>query len=244
MKKKGLKKRILLLITLLFILVPCIVAYTTKPLNSDKHIAYAKNNLDEVIKAPEVKKNRIEELREKYNNDNIIGELIIEDTKIAEPIVKYTNNDYYLYRNAYNNKDKNGAIFADYRTNLDSKKVLIFGHSSIYEDIPFNTLEKYYSKKFYQEHKYIMVIKEDETIKYEIFSVYVETEDFSYMNLNISNDTYNKHLKKYKEKSLYDTGVKVNNGDEIIILQTCSNSSKYKKYKKKYLLVIGRKVSK
>lgn len=244
MEKKGLLKKILFIIIFSLVLIPSIFAYSITLNGKSKSIAYAKDNIDKVVKIEEIKKNRIEELREKYSNDNIVGELIIDGTKIKEPIVKYTNNDYYLYRNAYNNKDKNGATFLDYRTNLTSKKVLIFGHSSIYEDIPFNELEKYYSKKFYDDHKYIKVIMENETNTYEIFSVYIETSDFSYMNLNISNDTYNKHLKKYKENSLYDTGVKVNNGDEIIILQTCSNSSKYKKYKKKYLLVIGRKVSK
>ena len=64
------------------------------------------------------------------------------------------------------------------------------------------------------------------------------------MNLNITNDTYNRYLKKYQDNSLYDTGVQVLDNDEILILQTCSNHAEYSNYKKKYLLVISKKINK
>ena len=62
------------------------------------------------------------------------------------------------------------------------------------------------------------------------------------MNLLISDDTYNEYLKKYQSNSMYQTDVEVNDGDNILILQTCSNHPKYSNYKKKYLLVIGKKI--
>ena len=168
---------------------------------------------------------------------------MIDGTNIDEAVLKYKDNDYYLHHDNYGNYEINGSIFLDHRVNLSDRKVLIFGHSSIYEDIPFNELEKYYNYDFYKEHKYITLTTEDDEYKYEIFSVYVETSDFTYMNLKIDSNTYNKYLKDYKRKSLYDTGVSVSDNDEVIILQTCSNDNKYQG-KKKYLLVIGKKIFK
>ena len=63
------------------------------------------------------------------------------------------------------------------------------------------------------------------------------------MNLNITDETYNKDLLKYKNKSLYNTNVDINNDDNILILQTCSNHPNYQKYENKYLLIIAKKVS-
>ena len=74
--------------------------------------------------------------------------------------------------------------------------------------------------------------KRENTLRKEIYDKYGISED----------DTYNEHLVKYKNKSLYDTGVSVSDNDEIIILQTCSNAKKYRNYNKKYLLVIGKKI--
>ena len=246
MTKKAFIQKISILVILLLTFFTGIYTYITKIDNNSTIVYLSKNNIEDTMAISENvnKENRIIELRKTYDNDNIVGELIIEGTKIKEPVVRYTDNDYYLHHNVYNAYEINGATFEDYRNDPNDKKVLIYGHSSVYESIPFNDLEKYYSKGFYEKHKNIKLITENKMYTYEIFSVYVETSDFSYVNLNIDDNTYNNHLKKYKQKSLYETGVEIKDNDEILILQTCSNSSKYKNYNKKYLLVIGRKVSK
>lgn len=208
------------------------------------HLVLGLSENSEIVDINKVeKKNIVLELREKYQNDDIVGNVSILGTNINEPVLKYSNNDYYLHHDNYGNYEINGSIFLDYRINPSDRKVLIFGHSSIYDDIPFNELEKYYNYDFYKEHKYITLSTEGEEYKYEIFSVYVETSDFTYMNLKIDEAKYNSDLKKYKNNSIYDTGVKISDNDEVIILQTCSNDNKYQG-RKKYLLVIGKKIFK
>ena len=184
----------------------------------------------------------LKSIREQYQNNDIVGTISIIDTGIDELILQSSDNDFYLDHDNYGNFDKYGSIFLDYRCNAFSKKLLVFGHSSVKRDTPFNNLEKYYDKDYYEEHSDIKVIYNNEVREYTIFSVYVETSDFSYMNLNISEDTYNGDLRKYKEKSLYNTGIDVYNGDEILVLQTCSNLSKYREYKDKYLLIIAKRM--
>ena len=184
----------------------------------------------------------IDDLRVAYNNNDVIGKLTIEGTDIDEAIMQSSDNDFYLRHNEYGEYQQEGSIYADFRTNLDSRKVLIFGHSSPNWQVPFNELERYYDKDFYNSHKYITITTENGQNTYLIFSVFVETSDFTYMNLKITNETYNKHLKKYKGNSLYDTGVQVLDNDEILILQTCSNKVEYSSYNKKYLLVISKKI--
>ena len=73
--------------------------------------------------------------------------------------------------------------------------------------------------------------------------MYVETSDFTYMNMNFDNDElWYRHILGLKNKSIYSTDVELSGDDEILILQTCSRSSDYKKYSKKYLLIVSRRV--
>ena len=184
----------------------------------------------------------INSLKNEYNNNDIVGILKI-DGELEVPILQTENNDYYLNHTINKEKSVYGSIFLDYRTDINSKKILIYGHSSIKTKVPFNILEKYYEKDYYENHKYISLTTSKEEKIYEIYSVYIETSDFSYMNINfIDNKDYYKHISNLKYKSIYNTNIELKEDDEILILQTCSNQEDYINYEKKYLLIISRRI--
>ena len=183
----------------------------------------------------------LSDLKEEYNNPNIVGAIRISGTDISEILVQGEDNDYYLNHNIYNESDVKGATFLDYRVTLDSSKILIYGHNSDSLNVPFRELENYYDEEYYHDHKIIEIITESGIKRYEIFSVYVETRDWNYMTINFDNqDSWYNHIKELKEKSWYDTGVDVSEYDEILILQTCSHYNDFKNYDRKYLLIIAR----
>jgi hypothetical protein len=72
--------------------------------------------------------------------------------------------------------------------------------------------ENYYNSDYLKEHKYMYLQTETEIKKYEIFSVHVETSDWSYFSkIRFNSDTdYLNHLTELKNKSIYDTGVEIN----------------------------------
>jgi sortase B len=218
--------------------------YFDSYINSNDNIIINKvaiTNNEEII---ESQLNEIEEIRSNYNNDDVIGKITISDTNINETIFQGDNNSYYLNHNGYKEYDQYGEVFLDYRINLNSsRKILIFGHNTSKGKTAFSELENYYDKSFYDNHKFITITLDNEIRNYEIFSVYVETSDWSYMNLNFNSNTdwYN-HLLKLKNNSLYDTGIDIKEDDEVLILQTCSYNQNYKDYNKKYLLLISRRI--
>lgn len=187
-----------------------------------------------VVKENNIKKidiiNKLDVYKEKYNNEDIIGIIKIEDTKINNLVVKSNNNDYYLNHNLNKEKDILGNIYMDYRVDLDSKQINIYGHSSSYYDLPFNELKKYLNKDFYEKHKIINIFNGYKTSNYLIFSVNIRN-DKEHMIVNSVN--YNKHIKELS-KSLYNTNVKVNEEEDILILQTCYDNS--------YLIISAKKV--
>lgn len=189
---------------------------------------------------------KVKKLQEYYNNPDIKAIVSIEgNDSFNYPVVQASgDNDYYLSHDYYKNEDAYGVVSLDYRVDFNSsKKILIYGHSSVKRDAYFNSLENYYDKSYYDDNKYILLETDNGIRKYEVFSVYVETCDFTYMNMNFNGrEDWYSHLVNLKSKSMYDTGVEIGIDDEVLIMQTCSNNSEYKNYSKKYLLVIAKRI--
>ena len=229
------KKIILIILTTIVLLAVTIGLYLYKK-NSKKDYYLninieSNNNVNNPINYEEV----INNLQEEYNNKDIKGILEIDNTNYIVPILQGSDNDYYLSHDAYGNRNGMGAIYLDFRVNIDtSRKLLIYGHNSSSIDMPFKILEEFYDKDYYDNHKYMWITTSTTRKKYEIFSVYVEIKDFSYMDVNFASDKdYLDHITKLKEKSMYDTGIEVSSNDEILILQTCSTHKDYSNYQEK-----------
>ena len=184
-------------------------------------------------------------LKRKYNNNDIKAIIKIPGLEnFNYPVAQADNNSFYLSHDYYKNYDKYGSVYEDYRTNIDeSKKVLMYGHNSSFRDTQFKPLENYYKKEFYENNKYIYITTPNNTYKYEIFSVFVEYEDFTYVNIKFNTDeSWYHHLKKLQNKSMYKIDTKISKNDKILIMQTCSNNPDYQKYEKKFLLIISKRV--
>lgn len=201
--------------------------------------------MDKIVK-PSVINNKTESTKSNtlIGTNDIVGILSIENSDYSTYVTQYKDNNFYLNHDIYRNYNGNGTPFLDYRVNLDdSKKILIYGHNSSRYDMPFKILENYYDKNYYDNHRYIDIKSKDRISKYEIFSVYVETNNFDYIDLNYTSDEWQNHINSLKDASMYDTGVDVNSDDDILILQTCSTLPQYRKLKHKFTLVIAKKIS-
>lgn len=207
---------------------------------------YDSNTLDELTDyVPVSKEEKVEDvkvvssLKEKYQNDEIVFFLEIPDV-LALPIVKTDNNEYYLNHNISKEEDQKGWPFLDYRNNnLEDRKIIVYGHNSTSQNLPFTSLVEYQDEDFFIKHPNIYIYTDEGKKTYKIFSSYIETEDFDYVNLeDFNNLTYYEHLLKLKSKSLYDTEVMIDETSKIIILQTCTFSDNYNG-DAKYQLVMG-----
>lgn len=213
-------------------------------------VNYDENTFDKLIEntfpviKEEVKNEEdLDYFQKKYQNSDIVARVFVDGSSINEPVVQTKDNDFYLNHDLFKRKDNRGSAFLDYRVNLSSRKKLIFGHNSSTLEVPFKELEKYYEYDYFKKHQIIELEWEERLEKYQIFSVFIETSDWSYMKLKFDTEQlWFDHISKLKNNSFYDTGVDVVSTDEILILQTCSHHKDYKKYKKKYLLIVAKKI--
>ena len=169
------------------------------------------------------------ELKEK--NSDTVGWLEVPNTDIKFPVVKFTDNEFYLNHNFYKEYNASGWIFMDYANKLDGtdKNVIIYGHNRK-DSTMFGTLKNVLTDEWLnnEENKEITFIQENENVKYEVFSVYqTEVEDY-YRTVNFKEGEFEKFLEKIKSRSVKDFGVDVSREDQILTLSTCGKNSQYR----------------
>ena len=175
----------------------------------------------------------MQDLHEK--NNDIVGWIKIEDTIIDYPVMFTPDNEFYLYRNFYKNKDINGSIFIDKHCHLAPRDTnLIFHGHNMNNGSMFGALIKYKSQNFYASHRQILFDTLYENQVYEIVSVFiskvynVSDNVFKYYRFyNAKNqEEFDYFYNNIKQMSLYDIDIKAQFGDEFITLSTCENSIK------------------
>ena len=198
---------------------------------------------EDAAPAEEPKKELSLDLLKKTNPD-VIGIIEFDDRIIYEPIVQAPDNEYYVRKNIEQKYSAAGIPFVTGNGNINSTNVVIYGHSSVYENIIFTPLMSYISGTQYQEHPTFRLHLADSTRIYQIFAVLnVDTQD-PYDTLEFAEpewrkeSSYSEFLQEMKSRSLYDTGVTVSSADRIITLVTCDTRDGNKR-----IVVLGKEVS-
>lgn len=165
-------------------------------------------------------------------NKNLIGWLKIDDTNIDYPVMQSINKngDFYLNHDFDGNEDRNGTLFMDDECDAmkPSDNLIIYGHN-MKSGLMFGGLSKYKSQDYYEKHKQIRFDTIYKKGIYEIafaFSTKVYSEadiTFKYYQFIEPNskEEFDSGIKEMAAMSLYDTGVKIEYGDELISLSTC-----------------------
>lgn len=166
-------------------------------------------------------KEKLDNYRNQYNNSDIVAEMEILGTNIRSIVTQSSDNDFYLNHSLTKEYDAVGTVFMDYRVNINSRKILLYGHNSQNIDTIFHRLENYLNEDFYREHSDITLYTDEDTVTYKIFSVMIVTNDYQYYLVDFADSQWPIHLYNLKNSSIYDTGVSLDKNDEVLILQTC-----------------------
>ena len=165
-------------------------------------------------------------------NQNIIGWITIDGTKINYPVMQSVNGDsnYYLDHNFDQQEDKNGSLFLDDRCDVikPTANLIIYGHH-MRSGAMFGDLDNYKSESYFREHPYIRFNSIYETGLWQVMAafeskVYTDTDiGFRYYDFidPEGEKDFMAGVKNMKALSIYDTGVEAEWGDRLITLSTC-----------------------
>lgn len=175
--------------------------------------------------------------KDKTNNNKIAEQIkstvIVEEENGDEyPVVKGTNDSFYLNHCFDKSNNSAGWIFADYRNKFDNtdKNIVIYGHN-IRDGSMFGSMLNILNAKWYEneENTNITLYTENEKCMYKVFSIYkIENEDY-YIKTEFKNDNeFEDFIKTLKKRSIKDFNVDVSKDDNILTLSTCANNNKYR----------------
>lgn len=188
------------------------------------------------------------EYQEYYNrNNDFVGWIKIDGTEIDYPVVQADDNDYYLNHNFDKEKESRGTIFMDYTSdsNLGYMNTVIHGHNWL-DDTVFSELPQYSDIDYYREHPVIEYNTRTEMHKWKIFAVFITTasadEDngyvFNYVYPDMGGINFDGYMAEINKRTLYYTGVDVNENDKILTLSTCTREVDTRSYRADCRIVI------
>lgn len=162
-------------------------------------------------------------------NEDVVGELIVNNTNVDYAVVQADDNDYYLTHDINKEVSANGWIYLDYRNdamNLD-KNNIIYGHNMYYSGVMFGTLYKTAYSSWYTnpDNQIITYNTLYEDMQFQIFSIYRVPETNDYLKVFFDDDAdFLEFIDMITERSIYDFNVPIDADDKIITLSTCSNN--------------------
>ena len=174
-------------------------------------------------------------------NNDMVGWIKIPDTPVDYPVVKYSDNEFYLHKNFNKEYQFSGIPFLDYQSNDESVNKIIYAHN-MKNGTMFASLADYEDKNFYDAHKNIMYDTLYDKGEYEIVYAFTtkvgasnEFKYYDYADIE-SEERFNEYVTQAKSRSFYDTGVNTVYGDSLITLSTCAYHTSNERF-----VVIARK---
>ena len=163
-------------------------------------------------------------------NPELFGWVTIPGTNIDYPVMHSpTRPNYYLSHNFYGANASTGVPYMDEDCDPDGKIFLVYGHhpslgtmfSHIidYEDEAFwEAHREIYFDTLYEERLYVVAV----AMRARVLDKGEETgfRYYQYTSLNMP-ETFEEYMSQAKELALYDTGIDVSYGDELLVLSTC-----------------------
>ena len=233
--KQSKQKRIGILRLLILVICFCTMIYS-----GIKIIKWYRENkqneviMEEILNSVTIKENElvIDFNKLKEENKDAVAWIKVEGTDINYPVVKGTNNDYYLYHSFDNQYNSAGWIFADHNNKFDGtdKHIVIYGHNRK-DGSMFGTLKNVLNEEWYlnNNNRIIRIVTETGTQKYEVFSVYkIENEDYYLKNRFTNNEEFFKFIQELKGRSIYNFGQELNKDDKVLTLSTCAETNKHR----------------
>lgn len=177
-----------------------------------------------------------------YKNisDKVVGFIELEGCDLYQPVVQDPeNNEYYLTHTYYDEQNKGGAIFMDYRCTVSedhvSPNIVLYGHNQ--EDgTMFGNLKNYKQDlDFYAENPTVTLRTEYETGTYLIYAYFVtnalEKQDsegvvfhyHDYIEALSDESTFDWYMNEVQSRNQIISPVDVQFGDKLLVLSTCSN---------------------
>ena len=166
----------------------------------------------------------IPEYQELYlQNNDMVGWIKVEDTKINYPVMQSKDNPNFYLKHGFDKAYTDyGCPYVQENCDMElpSDNIIIYGHH-MNDGSMFAGLMKFKDKSFWEKHKTVSFDTLTDRQTYEVIAVfktvvYTDSPDsfkyYQFVNAETADD-FTAYVERCKELSLYDTGVTAEYGD-------------------------------
>lgn len=163
-------------------------------------------------------------------NNDFVGWLHIDNTSVDYPVMFTPDEPEYYLRRAFDKTySQSGTPFISKDSTIDSDFYIIYGHN-MKNNTMFGTLDYYEKKSFWEETPHISFTTVTEQREYEVFAaletrvLYQDETGYRYYFQvgDLTEEAFNELIGWFKQNALYDTGITLEYGEQIVVLSTCS----------------------
>ena len=164
-------------------------------------------------------------------NPDFFGWISIDYTDIDYPVMYSPGRPEYYLDHAFDGTySSSGVPFLDGKCTADGNYYLIYGHH-MQNKTMFGQLPMYAEQSYWEEHPVIRFDTLYEQREYQVVAafysrVYGKTETgvfryYEYTDLS-DKEIFNEYMEQVYAAAIYDTGIEVAYGDELLALSTCN----------------------
>ena len=185
----------------------------------------------------------VEYLKELY--PDTYGYIVIDGTDVSYPIMRASNNDFYLNRAYTGEYSPVGSVFADYRSEDDpgnNANTVLYAHNLMYGGM-FHALEEMYLDGELFERALVRLYTSDCEYVYKPVSVYETVSDGDYFETEFADDG---EIAEFKEtvisRSVHSADIPDIDG-VMLTLSTCTNRLQSGRYALHAILIDREKLN-
>ena len=161
-------------------------------------------------------------------NSDIVGFIEVDNTNISYPVVKSSDNSYYLNHAFDKTSNDAGWVFMDYRNDAVNfnQNTIIYAHSR-YNGTMFGSLKNILNSSWYtnKNNHIIRLSTPTENTMWQVFSVYTIPKESYYITPSFNTvDSYSEFLNIIKGRSEVEFSGTVNTNDKVLTLSTCKDN--------------------
>ncbi len=165
-------------------------------------------------------------------NGQAVAWISSDDGSIHYPVVRGTDNDYYLNHLPDGTVNRNGSIFMDFRnqTDFSDLNTFIYGHNML-DGTMFASLGRYSEAGYYEAHPSLLLVTPERSYSLQVFAGCVVPGNSDIYQITYQNDEdFSAYLTKICAMSEFSAPVEVTDDDRIVTLSTCAYSYEDARY--------------
>lgn len=160
-------------------------------------------------------------------NPDIVGWIRMDPT-VNYPVVKGSDNSFYLRHGFNRSYNINGCIFMHYQNKNDwtDRNTIVYGHN-MNSGAMFGNNDYYMNQAYAKAHPYFYIYVPEGKYKYKIFDTIVTNDATAPYDITFfSDEDFNNWLAKMSDIKKYGVNAQVATDDKVVTLSTCTSHGK------------------